>query len=167
MNNEANNNVNNTENASGVNFVHVGAQNGSVGTSPMPNQSAQQIPQTVVNQGIPVTNTPQVEPQPVTPDSVSFVSVGASNPLPNPVQPGTVPTQATIPTPVQPIQNGMPPVTPPPVMPQQPIGQPLSGGMSPQMPGAPVQPGINESVKEEKVRQRIPNVILCRFLFWF
>ena len=148
MNNETNNNVNNTENAGGISFVHVGAQNGNVGTSPMPGQGGQPVPQTSVNQGMPMANTPQVEPQPVTPTPVSFVSVGASNSASNQTQQGTIPTQATIPTMVQPVQNSMPQAAPAPVMPNQPISQPLNGGLPPQMPGVPGQP--NATVSEEK-----------------
>ena len=172
MNNEMNNNVNNSPvNPGGVNFTHT---DGLV-NNPVSGQPGQVVTQTVVTQEVPMmTSEVPVEPQPITPSSINFVSSEpqvVSNPAPisyvsaepqvvsnpEPVNFVSASPVASNPISVEPaaVPNSVPaspqvmsqPIqtsTPQPVMPQQPVAPPM-GNIPPQMSVPPLQNGSNLS----------------------
>jgi len=180
MNNEMNNNVNNTGNPSGMNFVQGGAP---VNGAPVPpQQPVYQMPagQTVPN---PVPVAPAgampeqvaaapVAPQPVNPQPLEAAPVNyVATPTPAVPEPQPAPVAPTIPTPApmapvqempmaQPPMPGVPPVAPAaPMMPQQPMmaqpqGQMMPGGMPTAMP--PMQNNANAGVTPEGEKEKLP-----------
>ncbi len=185
MNNEVNNNVNNTGNPSGINFVQgVPPVNGApvppqqpvyqtpvqppVAPAPEMMAAQPQMPQPAAN--APVAPQP-VNPQPLEPAPVNYVAT------PTPVAPApqsapVAPTMSTpapmAPAPEMPVASpqmpGVQPIAPAaPVMPQQPMMAPAPGQMMPGgMPNAvpPMANNANAGVAPEGEKEKLPIVMI-------
>lgn len=177
MNNEMNNNVNNTGNPSGINFVQGGAP---VNGAPVPPQ--QPVYQTPVQP--PVAPAPEMMaaqpqmPQPVNPQPLETAPVNyVATPTPVVPEPQPAPVAQTIPTPVpmapapempvaSPQMPGVPPVAvsqAAPMMPQQPMMAPAPGQMMPGgMPNAvpPMANNANAGVAPAGEKEKLPIVMI-------
>ena len=168
MNNEINNNnVNNSGNPAGVNFVQGGTPTGTVPTSIPPQQPTSPMPgqpmvaETGMPTAAPVPPQP-VAPQPVNPAHLNFVQSGAPTPsTPQPVTPPPAINQGSIaPTPMPGTAPMAQPVNP--MMPTQPTMGSVPGPMMPgNVPPAGMSPtGMPATTTEEGEKQPLPIVMI-------